>query len=67
MALAPEELEAIEDMMAKTPANVTNEEFASRTVGLLIFCKGNLNQYQKTLEIAFELHERLLLKRRYGV
>jgi hypothetical protein len=63
--VSPEEqvrVDEVYDRMAKSAADWTIEEFASRAVGLLIMDEGNLNKYQRTIEtvlIVFQRVERL--------
>lgn len=45
------------ESMAETAMNWDVETFASRTVSLLIDAEGNLNKYQRTLELVFRVHE----------
>lgn len=49
--------------MADVAKEWDHHEFASRTVGLLIMDEGNLNKYQRTLELVFRIHEAVLANR----
>lgn len=64
MSLDRNELEAIDRMLGKTPVDISDEQFASRVVELLILAEGNLNRYQYTIEIALELYKRILERRK---
>lgn len=55
-----EAVEALIVQMAEAAKDWSIETFASRAVGLLILDKGNLNKYQRTLEIVLEVHKRVL-------
>jgi len=47
--------------MAEAAKGWDHHEFASRTVGLLILDQGNLNAYQRTLELIFQVHRLAVL------
>lgn len=57
-------IEAAIASMAAAAKDWSTETFARRTVGLLIRDEGNLNNYQRTLELVFEVHARVLAARR---
>ena len=64
MSLGPEELKTIADLVDSTPTDISDEQFASQVVGLLILAEGNLNRYQYTIEIALEVYKRVLERRK---
>lgn len=58
-----EAMEALMSPMATAAKDWTIETFASRAVGLLILDEGNLNKYQRTLELVLDVHARVLTSR----
>lgn len=42
-----------------TPRGISDEEFASRVVSLLIMDQGNLNEYRRTIEFCLQVYKRL--------
>ncbi|RWH31602.1 hypothetical protein [Mesorhizobium sp.] len=58
-----EAIEALISTMTAMAKDWSIETFASRAVGLLILDEGNLNKYQRTLEIVLEVHARVLAAR----
>jgi hypothetical protein len=49
--------------MKETAKDWDAETFATRTVSLLIYDEGNLNKYQRTLELVFRVHEGVITDR----
>lgn len=49
--------------MAETAKDWDTETFAAKTVYLLILNDGNLNRYQRTLELVFQVHEAVIAAR----
>lgn len=54
---------AVVEKMAETAKGWTREEFAARAVGLLIRDEGNLNKYQRTIELVLRVHETCIAAR----
>ncbi len=49
--------------MASRSTGMTDEQFATKTVELLIYDKGNLNRYAETLNLVFAVHSRVIAAR----
>jgi hypothetical protein len=52
--------------MSEQAKDFTDEQFASKTVELLIYDKGNLNRYAETLNLVFAVHSRVVAARATG-
>lgn len=49
--------------MSEQAKDMTDQQFATKTVELLIYDKGNLNRYADTLNLVFAVHSRVVAAR----